>query len=91
MVPGKYLFVEASKPSQEGDKARLVSRTRNATGLHCLSFWYHMYGANMGSLRVFLKFSNGTEDIVWEETGDKGNKWMHANFTVDGPSPYQVR
>ncbi|MCB0815335.1 MAG: hypothetical protein KDB87_19495, partial [Flavobacteriales bacterium] len=43
-----------------------------------LSFWYHMWGADMGTLSLDV-FSGGswTTD-VWTLSGDQGNSWQQA-------------
>ena len=35
-----------------GDKARIQSAALSLMEDHCLHFYYHMYGADMGTLRV---------------------------------------
>ena len=42
---GHYIFLEASSPAEEGDRARIASPVLNRTGDECLfRFYYHMYG-----------------------------------------------
>ncbi|XP_072038887.1 MAM and LDL-receptor class A domain-containing protein 2-like [Amphiura filiformis] len=51
----------------------------------CLEFWYHMYGRDTESLRVFVQ--NEGEDIpsepAFEISGDQGNFWHRASFDID--------
>ncbi|XP_039387535.1 MAM domain-containing glycosylphosphatidylinositol anchor protein 1 isoform X4 [Mauremys reevesii] len=45
---GYYMFIEASRPRVQGDKARLISPLYNITGKYfCVSFFYHMYGKHI--------------------------------------------
>ncbi|KAK3739889.1 hypothetical protein QZH41_007732 [Actinostola sp. cb2023] len=46
-------------------------------GNKCLSFAYHLDGANVGSLRVYV----GSQ-MVWEKTGDQGWAWPKVLFKV---------
>lgn len=46
-------------------------------GPRCLSFWYHMYGSDMGTLSVSR---NGTQ--LWTKTGDQGNTWHWVQMNV---------
>nr|XP_042704431.1 MAM domain-containing glycosylphosphatidylinositol anchor protein 1 isoform X8 [Chrysemys picta bellii] len=47
---GYYMFIEASRPRVQGDKARLISPLYNITGKYfCVSFFYHMYGKHIVS------------------------------------------
>jgi hypothetical protein len=43
----------------------------------CLSFAYHMYGADMGSLRVVYDNTS-----VFYESGNEGNQWNQAEVTL---------
>ena len=58
IITGRYMYIEASSPRHNGDKARLVSKTYPATNNQCLSFRYHMYGISIGTLKVIFCFNN---------------------------------
>jgi len=80
---GQYLFIEASQPRQRGDQAKLTSPPLTEE-LHCLSFWYHMYGEETGSMRVRVKIGKtGRDRIIWEETGEKPDKWFKAEVEIN--------
>ena len=80
---GQYLFIEASQPRQRGDQAKLTSPPLTEE-LHCLSFWYHMYGEETGSMRVRVKIGkSGRDRIIWEETGEKPDKWFKAEVEIN--------
>lgn len=84
------MFTEASS-KKNGDKARILSPVNAATQGQCLQFWYHMYGADMGTLSVFLKVRNVLQKIpVWSESGDKGNVWKIATKTISSTDTFQV-
>ena len=87
---GYFIFTEASHPAEKGDKAGLFSKMVNATENNCLSFWYHMHGPKMGSLRVFVKTKVGVKTLVWNKTGDHGNKWILADVEISTRGLYQV-
>ncbi|MBN3292395.1 MDGA1 protein, partial [Polypterus senegalus] len=55
---GYYMYIEASRPRMQGDKARLLSPLYNNTGVrtsfkntYCVSFYYHMFGKHIGKWR----------------------------------------
>ncbi|KAL8168591.1 UNVERIFIED_CONTAM: MAM domain-containing glycosylphosphatidylinositol anchor protein 2 [Gekko kuhli] len=57
---GFYMYIEASSPRKEGDKARLTSPIfsippKNPYGptntAYCFSFYYNMYGQHIGKLQ----------------------------------------
>ncbi|MFK7920586.1 MAG: T9SS type A sorting domain-containing protein [Bacteroidia bacterium] len=78
---GLYIYLEASSCS--GRTAMLESPCIDLTAATSaeLSFSYHMYGGNMGSLHMDVQ-----EDGVWDLdvatpiSGDQGNAWQ--NFTL---------
>ncbi|KAM4770821.1 MAM domain-containing glycosylphosphatidylinositol anchor protein 1 [Rhinophrynus dorsalis] len=96
---GYYMFLEASSPRVQGDKARLISPMYNVTAKspsnrmpYCVSFYYHMYGRHIGSLNVLVRLRNiGTMDTQeWTLSGDRGNKWQHAIVPIKPSGPFQV-
>jgi PKD repeat protein len=80
---GKYVYLEAS--TCFGAEAQLVSPCINLAGstFPQLSFWYHMYGADMGELHVDV-MSNGawTLDAMSPITGNQGNSWRNATVNL---------
>jgi len=76
---GIYLYTEASACFQQ--TGWVYSPEFDFTGVFpSLSFWYHMYGANMGSLSVHASLDGGSS---WSEhiitlKGDFGNAWRQA-------------
>ena len=57
-------------------------------GFGCIGFSYHMYGQHIGTLRAFTEevregFHEGYNRMEkWIESGDMGNQWFNANFSV---------
>lgn len=80
------MYIETSYPRVEGDNAILVSPKLQFSGTKCLQFYYHMFGASMGKLNVFL---NGAR--VFSTRKDKGNKWLKAEIDVSLSGMYEVR
>ncbi len=46
------------------------------SGLICISFAYHMYGTNVGTLRVLVVQSGSDVRDVWITSGDHGDQWQ---------------
>ena len=88
--PGKYLYVEASSPAQEGDKARLLSHQFPSTAARCLSFWYHMYGSSTGNLSVYTLPKDGKRTPLWQKAGNQRNQWMQAKVSITSSLDYKV-
>lgn len=83
---GYYLYLEASSPRKVNDTARLFSPVypEDLSG-GCFVFWYHMYGATTGGLRVYLKPESYVFDEVkptWAKNGDQGNHWLQGKVIV---------
>lgn len=66
---GRYIYIEASSPRRLNDTAVIASPTINSDGDYCLSFWYHMYGPHVNTLRVSTVPQGGTEFMVFSKSG----------------------
>ena len=97
---GYYLYLESSAPRVPGDRARLLSQAfPPVKGAACMLFYYHMYGRDVGVLRVkvLTNISSdklSTEATLWQLQGDSGNTWYNAQVNVSAiytSKPYQVR
>ena len=80
------MYIETSSPRQPGDKARLLSPKLQFSGKMCLQFYYHMYGAAMGTLNVII---NGA--TVFTASGNKGNRWLRKDVDLNLLGMYEVR
>lgn len=56
---------------------------------NCLRFWFHMFGVDVGSLRLLLASASG-DHLVWSLTGDAGNAWFRGAVTLSEPLPFRV-
>lgn len=77
---GQYIFVEASTGENPGPNASadLISKSLDLRGYDNpkLIFWYHMYGANMGTLHLDMNIDNvWVEDFIPPISGNQGNRW----------------
>ena len=71
------MHIEASCARQPGDNAKLYSPPLKFFGNMCLQFYYHMSGANTGSLNVTV-----SGNVVFSARGDKGGMWRKASVNV---------
>ncbi|KAH3880088.1 MAM and LDL-receptor class A domain-containing protein 1-like [Dreissena polymorpha] len=73
---GKFLYLESSAPSKECDKAWYQSGIIQP-GFYapvCVQFWYHMYGADIGSLNIYI--ATGSQlpgKLLWTVSGNQGD------------------
>lgn len=84
-----YIYAEATQPRYPGDKASISMWRGPSTS--CMRFYYHMYGAMMGELRVITVDSKRKSTKVWEKQGSQGNQWMEGGLTLHSSLSYQVR
>lgn len=75
------MFLESSY-KQPDTIARLVSPSyTKLSNSGCLTFWYHMWGQDIATLKVTLKTSS--ESVIWTKTGNQGNQWLQASIPID--------
>lgn len=78
---GNYLYVEATGTGATPGKVAVVQSTcfnLASLGQPYLTFWYHMRGAQMGSLRVDVNVGGVVTEGVWSTSGDKGLYWRQG-------------
>ena len=75
------MYMEATGANQ-GDKTTLKSPyLYRKTKSQCLTFWYHMYGANIGTLNVRTTNFFFPQQ-VWSKSGNQGNLWRKAQVPL---------
>ncbi|KAK7896128.1 hypothetical protein WMY93_021453 [Mugilogobius chulae] len=80
---GRSLVVDMWNPSLRSSLGRLVSYTQPpSANSMCLSFFYKLYGPNIGTLNVKLESGYGYERVLWSRSGAHGNMWHEAYCTV---------
>ncbi|XP_063741754.1 MAM and LDL-receptor class A domain-containing protein 1 [Eleginops maclovinus] len=90
---GKYLYIQSSAPSVKGNKALLKSLLLPPAGDkgYCFTFWYHMFGATVGSLKVLLQTADPLKrTLVWQKSGDQGDEWQLVRSHVTEQEVHQV-
>ncbi|XP_062407771.1 MAM and LDL-receptor class A domain-containing protein 1 [Sardina pilchardus] len=90
---GHYMYLESSPPSRPGDMAQLNSPVVPPVGQYgyCLSVWYHMFGATVGSLRIFVKnIDTGTKTLVWERKQSQSDLWQLMRHHVVAEEVHQI-
>ena len=71
------MYIETSSPRKPGEKAKLVVAVPNNGKKSCLTFYYHMYGATVGTLNVY----SGSIK-VFNISGNQSNTWMRVEITI---------
>jgi len=89
---GNYLYTEASEC--ETSTAVLYSPCFDFEQLNDpqLSFWYSMYGSDMGTMSLEISEDNcGSWTEIWTLTGNQGNDWLQANIDLAAYSGESIR
>ncbi|KAM8850746.1 MAM and LDL-receptor class A domain-containing protein 1 isoform 2-T2 [Spinachia spinachia] len=90
---GKYVYIKSSRPSVKGDVAQLKSTLLPPAGDrgYCFTFWYHMFGATAGSLRMLLLTAEPLKKtLVWQNSGNQGDRWLRVQSHVTSQKVHQV-
>ena len=83
--------MEASNPRRPRHQGRLISPEVNEREA-CLTFFYHMWGRDSGSLKVkFLTKGGYMDENTWERNGDQGQRWIKAEVNIPIGLTYQVK
>ena len=72
-----------------GSVAILESPYMLATTNCQMKLYYHMFGGDCGSLLVYIN-SGDSVQLVFNRTGDKGDKWLEANITLKSDYAFRV-
>ena len=78
------MYIEASSPRKKNDNAKL-SFTSAGSGMFCMTFYYHMFGGGIGTLKVYI----GSQE-KFTSTGNKGNAWKKAELDVTASGSVSV-
>ncbi|XP_074544676.1 MAM and LDL-receptor class A domain-containing protein 1 [Halichoeres trimaculatus] len=88
---GHYYFLPSSKTDVAGQTAKMSSPFYPEGKGVCLQLWYHMYGADMGSLNIYQQSEDGKQALIFSQTGDQGRLWRFAQASLlPRTQPYKV-
>ncbi len=48
----------------------------------CFSFWYLMYGFDVGTLEVHFDGEWQYEQPLWSRVGNHGERWLHGELLI---------
>lgn len=65
---------------------RISSVPLRATGIMCISFYYHMRGIDIGTLQVYTEIG-GLRVIVWSMQGEQGDIWQLSKIQIYSDDP----
>lgn len=89
-----YAYMETSSgyAYSSGNDAILTSPQFDLSSNTNLAFDYHMYGGNIGTLRLEKSTNGGSSwTTIWSQSGDKGNSWNAGNVEIFSGSNITLR
>ncbi|KAM6086912.1 neuropilin-1 isoform 2-T2 [Chlamydotis macqueenii] len=81
---GNFIYSQADE-SQKGKVARLLSPViYSQNSAHCMTFWYHMSGAHVGTLKIKLRYQKPDEydQVLWTLSGHQANSWKEGRVLL---------
>ncbi|XP_050011002.1 apical endosomal glycoprotein isoform X7 [Alexandromys fortis] len=80
---GFFMFLDPTDPPARGQGALLLTRPQVPLApKECLSFWYHLYGPQIGTLRLAMRKDGEEDTLLWSRLGTHGNRWHQAWVTL---------
>lgn len=86
---GYYMYIEASRGSTTIDTARLDSSILPAGKDFCLTFWYHMFGPDVHTLRVRQLFNRYSKRL-WMRRGQQGETSYYLTTSHASVTPFYL-
>lgn len=85
---GFYMYIEASN-ELENSRAHLISKPILCEQNQCLTFWYHMFGDDIGSLSVYQKYKT---DMTrrWRKKNAQNTQWNQARVDLNCDQEFQI-
>lgn len=72
---GHFLYINATGYSF-GDEAHLLSPYYKGSQPRCLRLWYHLYGAEQGTLQIKQQLESGKANLLWTKTNNQGKRFL---------------
>ncbi|XP_040601178.1 apical endosomal glycoprotein isoform X7 [Mesocricetus auratus] len=80
---GFFMFLDPTDPPARGQAAILLTRPQvPLVPKECLSFWYRLYGPQIGTLRLAMRKDGEEDTLLWSRSGTHGNRWHQAWVTL---------
>lgn len=83
------MYTKSLNKSEYNDESNLLSGLIVPSPNQCLTFWYHMYGRDINTLKVFQNNSGHNKEL-WSKSGSQGNKWHVHSLPLINIGPYRI-
>ncbi|XP_060565391.1 uncharacterized protein LOC132724541, partial [Ruditapes philippinarum] len=86
---GYYIYLETYRWNK-GKIARLMSPMQSS-GQYCLTFWYSMYGGDIGAINVYIEMNDGNKTVIFSKDKDIGvPDWWKSVSNINAFDSYQI-
>ncbi|CAC5384127.1 unnamed protein product [Mytilus coruscus] len=86
---GYYAYTESRSGSNLNDESDLLSGLIVPSPKQCLTFWYHMHGRHINTLKIFQRNSNHNIEL-WRKSKSTGTKWHFQSLVLKNIGSYQI-
>ena len=84
------MYIETSTGAANS-KAEMWSSWYYSTGQHCLQFFYHMFGKDVGSLTVLVTYSGSSlRYIKFNMRGNQNDTWNMGRVSITRKGWFRV-
>lgn len=88
--PGHYMYIETSTGAVNS-KAEMWSSWYWSTGQHCVQFFYHMFGDQIGTLTVLASYSGSRiRYIKFSKQGNQNDTWIMGRVSINRKGWFRV-
>lgn len=70
-------------PSSTATLTSPVVKVDGNKTINCLTFAYHMHGASVDMLNVYIRSGSGNKRTVWSRLGTQGDRWILAEVQLN--------
>jgi hypothetical protein len=82
-VDGYFIYINTNYPAKLNDKYRLQSISLTPEQSEkCFEFWYHMYGADITALNIYLLQHDQLSAPVWSRSKNQGDQWLRGELRI---------
>ncbi|CAM1320644.1 Uncharacterised protein g7537 [Pycnogonum litorale] len=85
---GHYLHLPTDVEAR-GKSSRFISQLISSKTFKTLTFFYHMHGKDIGTLKVKVK-SGGREATIWQVSGEQEHLWTPAHVPLQSKTRFKV-
>ena len=85
--PGYYLYLHVDQNRSASFSSPLISAPKES---RCVEFYYHMHGLDQGRLDLYVRYGDGSRDLVWQRNGPQGNTWRRGFLNIK-PELFQLQ